>query len=75
MAKKTKKEAANEWGGVDYRGKEGLARTATDDGVTTVMFLSGPGEIMQWKAAFGSATPAVVIQAAVTEARRLADGR
>jgi len=69
-------EARNEWGGVDYRGKAGLARTAVEDGVTTVSFFvrNGRADLMAWKATFDAATPAVLTRAAVQEARRLADG-
>ena len=67
----------NEWGGEDYRGTAGLARTSVEDGETTVLYfvLHGKGELLSWKATFSSGTPAEVTQAAIDASRRLADGR
>ena len=65
----------NQWGGVDYRGKVGIARTSVDDGETTVTFLSGVGQLCEWEVTFSSGAPAALIDSAIREARSHADGR
>lgn len=66
----------NIWGGEDYRGEVGIARSTLDDGETTVHFLmlSGKGEAQIWQARFSATTPASVIDGTFAIAKKCAEG-
>ena len=75
--KQQPKETPNEWGGVDYRGPGGLARTTVEDGDTSIYFFarSGAADLLVWKVTVSSATPAAVTVSVSLQAKRLAAGR
>ena len=74
LARATPPTTSNQWGGTDYRGKVGMARTAVDDGQTTVLCFANHVELLTWQASFSSATPVAVVEATYAAAKRQADG-
>ena len=76
MAARTQ-ETSNEWGGVDYQGPSGIARTSVDDGQTTVLYLAshGQGHVLVWQTTFSSGAPPEAIESTLRVARLMAGAK